>query len=85
MGRNGLPNRYTDLTVADRLIRSRTLFSREGALYEDAVRRCIRCEFDQVQDSLGDLDFKAAVFEKVILPLECDLKYFCGGKLPRVD
>ena len=84
MGKNNQPNRFTDWCTAERLIKNKEIAHREGAMYADAVRRCIRCEFDQVSDSLGDPDFRRAVFEKVILPLEKDLKHFNGGKLPQL-
>jgi hypothetical protein len=49
-----------------------------GQLYSDAVRRCIRCDFNQKTSSLDDQDFQRAVFDGVVIPLEKSLKFFKG-------
>jgi hypothetical protein len=84
MGPNGLPNQYTAWLTASRLIKSREISHREGSSYADAVRRCIKCDFDQIDDTLDDRDFRKAYVEGVVLPLQADLKTFNGGKLPRL-
>lgn len=84
MGPNGLQNQYTAWLTASRLIKSREISHREGSSYADAVRRCIKCDFDQIDDTLDDRDFRKAYVEGVVLPLQADLKTFNGGKLPRL-
>ncbi|KAF2029209.1 hypothetical protein EK21DRAFT_101286 [Setomelanomma holmii] len=49
-----------------------------GQLYSDAVRRCIRCDFNQENTSLDDEDFQRAVFDGVVGPLEKTLMRFNG-------
>lgn len=49
-----------------------------GKSYTDAVRRCLRCDFNRSDIDLDSKDFQKAVFEGVVLPLEATLKYFRG-------
>lgn len=49
-----------------------------GQLYADAVRRCIRCDFNKRSLSLDDQDFQQAVFDGVVGPLEKTLQRFNG-------
>jgi hypothetical protein len=49
-----------------------------GQLYADAVRRCIRCDFNRKSSSLDDQDFQQAVFDGVVAPLEKTLQHFNG-------
>jgi len=47
--------------------------------YVEAVRRCIRCDFNRKESSLDDEAFQQAVFEGVVTPLEKELQHFTGG------
>ena len=78
---NGKPNAYTDFSTANRLIQ--LVYNEAGNRYGDAVRRCIRCEFDQREETFESDGFRQAVYQRVVAPLEDDLRDFCGGKLPR--
>lgn len=78
---NGKPNAYTDFSTANRLIQS--VYNEAGNRYGDAVRRCIRCDFDQREETFESNEFRQAVYHRVVAPLEDDLRDFCGGKLPR--
>lgn len=49
-----------------------------GQLYSDAVRRCIRCDFNKQNMSLDDQEFLEAVYEGVVAPLEKTLQHFNG-------
>ncbi|KAH7380245.1 hypothetical protein DE146DRAFT_289547 [Phaeosphaeria sp. MPI-PUGE-AT-0046c] len=49
-----------------------------GQLYSDAVRRCIRCDFNRQNMSLDDQEFQQAVYEGVVAPLEKTLQHFNG-------
>lgn len=47
-----------------------------GPRYLDAVRRCIRCDFDRKDSSLDSEEFQQAVFIRVVAPLEKTLEQF---------
>jgi hypothetical protein len=49
-----------------------------GKRYADAVRRCIRCDFNQTDPNLENEDFQQAVFEGVVVPIERTLEQFQG-------
>ena len=49
-----------------------------GQLYSDAVRWCIRCDFNRTNMSLDDQEFQQAVYEGVVAPLEKTLQHFNG-------
>ena len=59
--------------------------SEAGRKWSDAIRRCIRCDFDIADSSLENEDFRRAVFQGVVVPLEEDLKHFCDGQPPAED
>jgi hypothetical protein len=63
---NGKPNAYTDFSTANRLIQS--VYSEGGNRYGDAVRRCIRCDFDQREETFESDDFRQAVYQRVVAP-----------------
>jgi hypothetical protein len=65
-----LQDSMTEFKTADRL--ADALFSEAGAKYSDAVRRCIRCEFDQRASSLEDKRFQRAVYQGVVAQLQED-------------
>ena len=71
---NQKPNVLTDLSTSERLLKS--VYSEAGTRYGDAVRRCIYCEFDQRRTTLDDDDFRQAVYDGVVAPLEDDMKDF---------
>ncbi|KAL9116231.1 MAG: hypothetical protein Q9227_000602 [Pyrenula ochraceoflavens] len=63
-----------DWIAADRLVED--VYQKWGSRYGDAVRRCIRCDFDRRGASLEDEDFQSAVYDGVVSLLEDDLKQF---------
>lgn len=63
--------------TAERLVDNELEFE-AGKRYSDAVRRCIRCDFDRSDMSLDNESFQQAVFEGVVLPLETTLQQFSG-------
>jgi len=63
--------------TAERLI-DEEIALEAGQLYADAVRRCIRCDFNRKTSSLDDQDFQQAVFDGVVVPLEKTLQHFKG-------
>lgn len=63
--------------TAIRLVDSRLKYE-AGALYTQAVRRCVRYDFDRDSTSLNDEDFQQTVYEKVVLVLEKNLAQFNG-------
>jgi hypothetical protein len=65
---NDVLDLMTEWKTADRL--AEELLSEAGAKYSDAVRRCIRCDFDQRASSLEDLEFQAAVYRGVVAQLQ---------------
>jgi hypothetical protein len=58
----------TEWNVADRLVDD--LYSEAGGKYSDAVRRCIRCDFDRRASSLEDAQFQRAVYQGVVTQLK---------------
>ena len=63
----------TEFNTADRM--AEALLSEAGAKYSDAVRRCIRCDFDQRASSLEDTKFQEAVFWGVVAQLQENYDY----------
>ena len=61
--------------TAERLIEEELEYE-AGPRYLDAVRRCIRCDFNRKDSSLGNEDFQLAVFHGVVAPLEKTLHQF---------
>jgi hypothetical protein len=47
-----------------------------GDRYGNAVRRCIKCQFDQWYDDINSPDFRQAFYQKVVVPLEANWKAF---------
>ncbi|KAL9122471.1 MAG: hypothetical protein Q9187_000981 [Circinaria calcarea] len=71
---NQKPNVLTDLSTSERLLD--TVYMEAGKRYGDAVRRCIYCEFDQRRTTLDNDEFRQAVYDGVVAPLEDDMKDF---------
>ena len=67
---NGHANILTDLSAADRL--TKNIYEEVGDRYGDVVRRCIHCDFNQRSVNLEDDDFRQAVCEGVIMPLQAN-------------
>ncbi|RYP66475.1 hypothetical protein DL770_008797 [Monosporascus sp. CRB-9-2] len=63
-----LGDSMTEFNTADRLVDE--LYSEAGGKYSDAVRRCIRCDFDCRANSLEDIAFQRAVYEGVVAQLK---------------
>jgi hypothetical protein len=63
----------TQWNACDRLVE--TLYSEAGAKYTDAVRRCIRCDFDRRASSLEDVAFQKAVYHGVVSELKENLDF----------
>ena len=72
--RDGSVDAALDWVAADRLVED--VYLEGGSRYGDAVRHCIRCDFDRRETSLEDEDFQQAVYEGVVSLLEDDLKQF---------
>jgi hypothetical protein len=70
---NAMLDLITEFKTADRL--ADALLSEAGARYSDAVRRCIRCDFDQRASSLEDLKFQKAVYQGVVSQLQENYDY----------
>jgi len=74
---NGMPDGLTRLSTAKRLLDAREIFQRRGERYEEAVSRCIFCEFGRRSTySLEDEGFRRVVDEKMVALLEDDLRAF---------
>jgi len=68
LGKDGKANQYTDWMTANRLLED--VYDQEGTLYGDAARRCIRCDFNQREESMENDELRQAVFQGVVVPLE---------------
>jgi hypothetical protein len=73
----GLPNVNTDLFTAERLLGEKVDDIYEG--YKGAIQACLRCDFvgPQQSKSLEDEDFRQAVYEHIVEPLEAELYHAC--------
>lgn len=58
----------TEWRMADRLVEE--LYDEAGDWYGDAVRRCIRCNFDRRGSSLDDVGFQKDVYQGVVTQLK---------------
>ncbi|KAF2006150.1 hypothetical protein P154DRAFT_529843 [Amniculicola lignicola CBS 123094] len=58
----------TEWNTADRL--AEELYHEAGGKYSDAVRRCIRCDFDHRANRLEDTTFQKAVYQGVVEQLK---------------
>ncbi|OAL55261.1 hypothetical protein IQ07DRAFT_160947 [Pyrenochaeta sp. DS3sAY3a] len=67
----------TEWNVADRLVDD--LYSEAGGKYSDAVRRCIRCDFDRRASSLEDAQFQRAVYQGVVTQLKENYEFLYQG------
>ncbi|KAK2744250.1 hypothetical protein FQN57_004335 [Myotisia sp. PD_48] len=56
-----------DWATADRIVNE--LYHEAGTKYSDAVRRCIRCDFDRRDHNLASIEFQAAVHLGVVVQL----------------
>jgi hypothetical protein len=63
--------------TAERLVENEIEFE-AGKRYSDAVRRCIRCDFDRRDVNLDDEGFQGCVYEGVVGGLETTLRQFSG-------
>ncbi|KAH7117559.1 hypothetical protein B0J11DRAFT_441783 [Dendryphion nanum] len=66
----------TEWTTADRLVDD--LYSDAGGKYTDAVRRCIRCDFDHRASNLDDIAFQKAVYDGVVSQLKHSFDFLYG-------
>lgn len=74
----GEPDMMTDLSIARRALKMGTVSREAGIRYEEVVYRCIWCEFGVLETSLDNDDFRRAVYDGVVAPLEEDMKFFNG-------
>lgn len=74
LGANSRPDIMTDWSTATRLMSS--VNDEAGRRYGDVVRRCIYCEFDKLNTTLENDEFRQAVYDGVVAPLEDDMKDF---------
>ncbi|KAF2728681.1 hypothetical protein EJ04DRAFT_581165 [Polyplosphaeria fusca] len=65
---NAQMDSMTEWNTAERLVDE--LYNEAGAKYSDAVRRCIRCQFDHRTNSLDDLAFQRDVYDGVVARLK---------------
>lgn len=63
----------TEWNTANRLVDH--LYSEAGRIYGDAVRRCIRCDFDRRANSLDDIQFQRDVYHGVVSQLKENYEY----------
>ena len=71
---DGTPNITSDWCTADRL--ADEIHWDTGSRYSEAVRRCIRCDFDRRETNLEDENFQQAVYDGVVSLLEKNFRQF---------
>ena len=64
--------------TAGRLIKTGQLSKEASLRYQSAINRCIYCDFNQDCTSLENDQFRQAVYNGVVAPLEQDLMAFEG-------
>jgi hypothetical protein len=72
------PDALANLSTAGRLLQSGQLSKEASLRYQSAINRCIYCSFDQESASLENDQFRQAVYDGVVAPLEQDLMAFEG-------
>ncbi|KAF2467714.1 uncharacterized protein BDR25DRAFT_305454 [Lindgomyces ingoldianus] len=77
---NGSADIMAQWNTADRLVDE--LYNDAGGKYSDAVRRCIRCDFDQRASSLEDAAFQKAVFQGVVAQLKENFDFLYWQDVP---
>jgi len=70
---NALFDLMAQFNTADRL--SKALYDEAGDTYSDAVRRCIRCDFDSRASSLDNAQLQKAVHQGVVAQLQANYDY----------
>lgn len=76
---NGEPDMLTQLSIARRVLEMGTVSREAGLRYAKVVYRCIWSEFGVVLNtSLDNDEFRQAVYDGIITPLEEDWKFFKG-------
>ena len=63
----------TEWRTANRMVDD--LYDEAGGKYGDAVRRCIRCDFDRRANSLDDIQFQRDVYHGVVSQLKENYEY----------
>lgn len=71
---DGIPSLTADWCTADRIVDE--ILWDAGSRYSEAVRRCIRCDFDRRETNLEDGDFRQAVYDGVVSLLEKNFEQF---------
>ncbi|ORY13201.1 hypothetical protein BCR34DRAFT_623972 [Clohesyomyces aquaticus] len=66
--------------TAERLVENDIEFE-AGICYSEAVRRCIRCDFDRKDLDLNEESFQEVVYDRVVASLERTLQQFTGNSL----
>jgi hypothetical protein len=72
------PEAVTNHWTAGRLLENGQISKEAGKRYENAIKRCIHCDFNQDSASLDNDQFRQAVYDGVVAPLEQDLMAFEG-------
>lgn len=79
------PNAKTVSEYVKLRLSARYLYEDAGPEYADAVHRCLRCDFTPEQTNLDDEEFRYAVIQGVVAPLEQTLGYMNGNYLDDSD
>ncbi|PGH08787.1 hypothetical protein AJ79_05886 [Helicocarpus griseus UAMH5409] len=69
--------KLVDAYTAERLMKS--VEDEAGSYYEEAVRHCIKCQFDGKEARFANESFQDAVYDGIVEPLQMNLKNFSGG------
>lgn len=75
---NGESDMLTRLSIARRVLEMGTISREAGLRYGEVVYRCIWSEFGVLNTNLKNDEFRRAVYDGIIAPLEEDLKFFNG-------
>ena len=65
---HGQASAFSPVIAAERLLPK--VYTKQGARYGDAVRRCIKCQFDRRDEPIDCPEFRQAIYQKVVLPLQ---------------
>lgn len=74
LGPNGKPNKFTDRATASEW--QECALGEGGELFATATRRCIDCAFGSSSTDLGNAEFRQAVHDNVVIPLQEVMKSY---------
>jgi hypothetical protein len=70
----GSDSLITEYIIARRVLQK--VYDESRLRYDDVIRSCVECSFENRVKDLNDEDFQQAVFDRIVAPLMKDLRAF---------